>query len=69
MCETCRVQQYPFTANQDVMEPDWECYLKETANAIVAEQSPQRLLEVRERINELLTKSIPSDVIMKVQPN
>jgi len=24
MCETCRVQQYPFAADQAIMEPDWE---------------------------------------------
>nr|CAB3265536.1 replication factor C subunit 3-like [Phallusia mammillata] len=65
MCETCRVQQYPFTADQTIMEPDWEIYLRETANAIVSEQSPKRLLEVRQRLYELLTKCIPADVIMK----
>ncbi|MEQ2159306.1 hypothetical protein GOODEAATRI_021529, partial [Goodea atripinnis] len=42
MCEACRVQQYPFSADQDVPEPDWEVYLRETANAIVSQQSPQR---------------------------
>uniref|UniRef100_A0A674J4Q5 AAA+ ATPase domain-containing protein n=1 Tax=Terrapene triunguis TaxID=2587831 RepID=A0A674J4Q5_9SAUR len=34
MCEACRVQQYPFTSDQDIPETDWEVYLRETANAI-----------------------------------
>ncbi|CAH1778098.1 unnamed protein product [Owenia fusiformis] len=65
MCEACRVQQYPFSADQSVSEPDWEVYLRETANMIVQQQSPQRLLEVRQRIYELLTHCIPADIIMK----
>ncbi|XP_063070673.1 replication factor C subunit 3 [Engraulis encrasicolus] len=65
MCEACRVQQYPFTADQEIPETDWEAYLRETANAIVGQQSPQRLLEVRARLYELLTHCIPPDVIMK----
>ncbi|KAK1882479.1 Replication factor C subunit 3 [Dissostichus eleginoides] len=65
MCEACRVQQYPFSADQDVPETDWQVYLRETANAIVSQQSPQRLLEVRARLYELLTHCIPPDIIMK----
>lgn len=65
MSEACRVQQYPFSADQEVPETDWEVYLRETSNAIVSQQSPQRLLEVRGRLYELLTHCIPPDVIMK----
>merc|ERR1712018_987920 len=65
MCEACRVQKYPFSADQDVAEPDWELYLRETANMIVQEQSPRRLLEIRGRIYELLTHCIPANLIMK----
>ncbi|KAK3611123.1 hypothetical protein CHS0354_007382 [Potamilus streckersoni] len=65
MCEACRVQQYPFSPDQEVAEPDWELYLKETAGMIVQQQSPKRLLEVRARLYELLTHCIPPDVIMK----
>ncbi|KQL00064.1 replication factor C subunit 3 [Amazona aestiva] len=43
MCESCRVQQYPFTADQDIPEMDWEVYLRETANAVVSQQTPQRM--------------------------
>ncbi|XP_008590496.1 PREDICTED: replication factor C subunit 3 [Galeopterus variegatus] len=65
MCEACRVQQYPFTADQEIPETDWEVYLRETANAIVSQQTPQRLLEVRGRLYELLTHCIPPEIIMK----
>ncbi|KAL1767796.1 replication factor C subunit 3 [Sigmodon hispidus] len=64
MCEACRVQQYPFTEDQEIPETDWEVYLKETANAIVTQQIPQRLLEVRGRLYELLTHCIPPEIII-----
>ena len=41
------MRQYPFVANQKVEDLDWELYLKETANQIVQEQSPRKLLEVK----------------------
>ncbi|GAB1606807.1 replication factor C subunit 3-like [Argonauta hians] len=65
MCEACKVQQYPFSADQKVSEPDWKLYLQETASLMVQQQSPQRLLEIRARLYELLTHCIPPDVIMK----
>lgn len=65
MCEACRVQQYPFSEDQQIQEADWEVYLKETAQLIVEGQSPKRLLEVRGRLYELLTHCIPADIIMK----
>lgn len=63
--EAAKVQQYPFTPTQDVMEPDWEVYLRETASMIVSEQSPKRLLEVRSRLYELLCHCIPPTIIFK----
>lgn len=66
MCQTCWVHQQTLSPNQEIMEPDWEIYLRETANLIVSEQTPARLLEVRQRIYELLTRCIPSGLIMKV---
>jgi len=65
MCEACKVQQYPFSPDQNVSEPDWELFVRETANMIVQEQSPKRLYEVRSRIYELLTHCIPAGIIMK----
>ncbi|EDV25152.1 uncharacterized protein TRIADDRAFT_26016 [Trichoplax adhaerens] len=65
MCEACKVQQYPFTPDQPVSEAEWEIYLRETAAAIVEQQNPKRLLEVRARLYELLCHCIPPDVIIK----
>ncbi|XP_033632134.1 replication factor C subunit 3-like [Asterias rubens] len=65
MCEACKVQQYPFSENQEIPVPDWEVFLRETANAIVQEQTPQRLMQVRGQLYELLTHCIPPDIIMK----
>ncbi|XP_075827396.1 uncharacterized protein LOC142849326 isoform X2 [Microtus pennsylvanicus] len=42
MCEACRVQQYPFTEDQEIPEKDWEVCLRETANSTVSQQTPQR---------------------------
>lgn len=39
--------------------------MKETAFQIVQEQSPAKLLAVRERISEMLCRCIPSEVIFK----
>ena len=63
LVEACRVNQYPFTADQNVMDLDWETYLKQTAQTILQEQTPRKLLEVRARLYELLTHCIPADVI------
>uniref|UniRef100_UPI00358E9FCE replication factor C subunit 3 isoform X1 n=1 Tax=Myxine glutinosa TaxID=7769 RepID=UPI00358E9FCE len=65
MCEACKVQQYPFTSDQNIPEADWEVYLRETASAILSQQTPQRLLEVRGRLYELLGHCIPADLILK----
>jgi replication factor C subunit 3/5 len=63
LTEACRVAQYPFTDDQSVMDLDWEIYLKQTAQAILQEQTPRKLMEVRSRIYELLTHCIPPDAI------
>ena len=63
MLEACKVQQYPLTADQAIMDLDWEQYLKQTAQSILQEQTPRKLLEVRGRLYELLTHCIPPDLI------
>lgn len=45
---------------------DWEIFLKDTAKIIVLEQSPQKLLEIRNRLYELMIHGIPSEFIFKV---
>ncbi|KAG7210401.1 hypothetical protein KM043_011933 [Ampulex compressa] len=65
MLEACKVAQYPFTPDQKIAEPDWQIYIRNTANMMVTEQSPRKLLEIRNRLYELLTHVIPCDLIFK----
>lgn len=64
-CEATYVAHYPFTDNQEINEPDWECFLKETARLITQNQSVERVLMIRDRLYELLCHCIPADVIFK----
>ncbi|CAH0399758.1 unnamed protein product [Chilo suppressalis] len=63
MCEACKVQQYPFTSDQKVPEPDWQLFIKETASMILSEQSPKKLGEVRQKLYELIIHGVPPDVV------
>lgn len=63
--ETCRVQQYPFTANQAIPPMDWELYVSGIASDIMKEQSPKRLFQVRGKVYELLVNCIPPEIILK----
>eukprot|EP01137_Pigoraptor_chileana_P008703 Opistho-2@55915 len=63
--EASKVQQFPFTADQQIQMSDWELYIRDTATKIIEDQSPQRLLMIRGRLYELLVHCIPTDVIMK----
>jgi len=65
MMEACRVQQYPFVPNQTVPLSDWETFIAQLGMSIVQEQSPQKLLEAREKLYELLINCIPADVILR----
>lgn len=51
----------------EVPRPDWETYCSKTAEKILAEQTPERLLEVRGMIYELLVHCIPAQVIISVR--
>lgn len=50
-----------------VPRPDWEKYAGKTADKILAEQSPEKLLEVRTMLYELLVHCIPASVILSVR--
>lgn len=65
MLEASKVQQNVLSADQPVQKTDWELYISQIAVDIVREQSPQRLLSVREKFYELLVNCIPADVILK----
>ncbi|KXS22088.1 P-loop containing nucleoside triphosphate hydrolase protein [Gonapodya prolifera JEL478] len=51
--------------SKDVPFFDWEVFIKATAREIISEQTPQKLLQVRQRLYELLTKCIPAEIILK----
>jgi replication factor C subunit 3/5 len=66
MAETAYVASYPFKSDQEVSEPDWEVFLRETARMITQQQSVERVIQIRDRLYELLCHCIPADVIFKV---
>ncbi|KAJ5907411.1 hypothetical protein N7495_000093 [Penicillium taxi] len=45
--------------------PDWEALISTTADEILKERSPARLLQVRARLYDLLTHCIPPTTILK----
>lgn len=49
-----------------IAKPDWETYCQKVADMIVQEQSPQRVMDVRAKLYELLSHCIPPTVILKV---
>ncbi|CAF4431607.1 unnamed protein product, partial [Adineta steineri] len=51
--------------DQQIIEPDWEIYLRDTARMISEQQTPQRIFEVRERLYELIAHCIPAEIIFK----
>lgn len=64
--EAMRMQQPNMTGDIDVAKPDWETYCAKVADSILGDQTPQRLLEVRGKLYELLTHCIPPQVVLKV---
>lgn len=65
MLEACKVQHSPLVADQPVVLPDWELYICRIAREIMQEQSPTKLLHVRDMLYELLTNCIPADIIIR----
>mmetsp|Transcript_10499 Transcript_10499/g.20276 ORF Transcript_10499/g.20276 Transcript_10499/m.20276 type:complete len:387 (+) Transcript_10499:143-1303(+) len=52
-------------ADHPIPETDWERYISTLATDILNEQSPKRLMAVREKLYELLINCIPAQVILK----
>uniref|UniRef100_A0A5S6QVB0 Replication factor C subunit 3 n=1 Tax=Trichuris muris TaxID=70415 RepID=A0A5S6QVB0_TRIMR len=63
--ETVCVHRSNVSIEKIALEPDWELFIKETANVILLEQNPQVLMEVRGRLYELLAHCIPPSLILK----
>ncbi|KRT81720.1 AAA protein, partial [Oryctes borbonicus] len=64
--EACKVQQYPFTTNQNVTEPDWVLFIRNMAKLIIQEQSLERISKIREDLYELIVHDIPGDIIFEM---
>jgi len=67
MLEAARVQSGSVNLNATlpVPLPDWELYVGRIAREILTEQSPSKLIHVRDMLYELLTNCIPSDIIIQ----
>lgn len=65
--EAMRMQQPDLEGDINVARPDWETYCGKVADMILQEQSPQRLLDVRAKLYELLSHCIPPAVVLKVR--
>jgi replication factor C subunit 3/5 len=67
MLETSRVHSGSnvLKAEEGIQKTDWELYIMNLAKDIVQEQSPQKLMAVREKLYELLVNCIPATIILK----
>ncbi|VDO53657.1 unnamed protein product [Onchocerca flexuosa] len=63
MVEAAKVQNYPFKENQEIPDPEWEVYLRETAKMMIQQQSSENLLKVRSRFYECIGHCIPPNII------
>ncbi|CAE6535774.1 unnamed protein product [Rhizoctonia solani] len=63
--EAMKMQSPDLNATTQIVKPDWETYCYKVADLILQEQSPQRVMDIRAKIYELLSHCIPPTVIMK----
>ncbi|KIH59905.1 hypothetical protein ANCDUO_09852 [Ancylostoma duodenale] len=61
--EAVKRKGVPIKDNEQVPEPEWEIYLRETADMMIKKQSNETVLAVRERLYELLSRCIQPKVI------
>lgn len=54
------------TDKTSIPPPDWEALIGQIANEIMEEHSPQRILQVRAKLYDLLSHCIPPTTILKV---
>ena len=68
MLEAAKVQSSGNDAipeDQYLPTADWEVYIRQLANDITKEQSPQTLMVARDKLYELLVNCIPASTILK----
>lgn len=54
------------TDKTSIPPPDWEALIGQVADEIMAEHTPQRILQVRAQLYDLLSHCIPPTTILKV---
>ena len=65
MLEAAHTNNPDLSDAQAAKRCDWEEYIVKLAAEITGEQTPQKLLQAREMLYELLINCIPASVIMK----
>ncbi|EPS95925.1 hypothetical protein FOMPIDRAFT_1131468 [Fomitopsis schrenkii] len=63
--EALKMQSTDLDKPLAIAKPDWETYCHKVADMIVQEQSPQRVMDVRAKLYELLSHCIPPTVVLK----
>lgn len=51
--------------DQKVVELDWQIYIQQTAQIMIKEQTSEGLVKVRNRMYELLSRCIPTNVLFE----
>ncbi|GAM37583.1 DNA clamp loader [Talaromyces pinophilus] len=65
MFEAIYAQNEKVSDKTPIPPPDWEALISVVADDILAERSPARILQVRERLYDLLTHCIPPTTVLK----
>ncbi|PBL03410.1 P-loop containing nucleoside triphosphate hydrolase protein [Armillaria gallica] len=63
--EALKMQSPDLSGPLAIAKPDWETYCHKVADMIISEQSPARVMEVRQKLYELLSHCIPPIIILK----
>ncbi|KAF8525782.1 P-loop containing nucleoside triphosphate hydrolase protein [Hysterangium stoloniferum] len=63
--EALKMQSPDLSGDISIAKPDWETYCHKVADLIVQEQTPQRIMDVRAKLYELLAHCIPPTVVLK----
>jgi len=65
MFEALYAQNEQPTPKTPIPPPDWEALISQVSREILEEHSPQRILQVRAKLYDLLTHCIPATIILK----
>ncbi|KAK6017732.1 hypothetical protein OSTOST_16743, partial [Ostertagia ostertagi] len=61
--EAVKRKGVPIKETEQVPEPEWEIYLRETAELMIKKQNNENILAVRERLYELISRCIQPNLI------